>query len=239
MTKQKIYLLHGWTTALDTQDKWQPFIKLLTEKGYHPVFLKIPGLTAALSHSWDLNDYVSWLESQLKSEKEVILLAHSFGGQLAIKYSAFHQEQIEKLILIGPAGIKDNSERKKLKRIVFAQLARIGKVITKYLPGKRFLRCLLYKLAREKDYYDCPSQLRQTMSNVINEDVSDLLEKIKAETLLIWGSEDKEAPFENSKIFERKIDHCHLVSIRNARHSPQYTHTKQVALIVNNFLQKS
>lgn len=239
MTKQKIYLLHGWITASDTQDKWQPFIKLMAEKGYYPVFLKIPGLTTKLDQPWNLDNYVHWLESQLKSEKEVILLGHSFGGQLAIKYSALHQEQIEKLILIGPAGIRDNSEKKQLKRIIFALLAKIGKVVAKFLPGKQFFRWLLYKLAREQDYYNCPPELRRTMANVINEDISNLLTKVKAETLLIWGSEDKAAPFENSKIFEQRIDQCHLVSIRNAWHSPQYTHTKQVVQIVSNFLQKT
>jgi pimeloyl-ACP methyl ester carboxylesterase len=169
----------------------------------------------------------------------LFLIGHSFGGQLAAKYASRHQEQIDKLILIGPAGVRDNSWPMQVKRAIFGLAAKIGKQIFKVLPGKESFRWLLYKLAREKDYYQAYPELRQTMANVIAEDIQKNLSSIEAETLLIWGMQDTASLFANSQIFNQEIVQSHLVSIPNARHSPQYTHSEQVSQIIISFLDQS
>ncbi len=239
MSQSKIYILHGWVLGSKTKKKWQPLLDQLDQAGYQPIFFKIPGLHQRLKQVWDLDDYVQWLETKLSSQSNVTLLGHSFGGQLAAKYASLHQEQIDKLILIGPAGIKDNSWSMQVKRAVFGLAAKLGKRLFKFLPGEKTSRWLLYKLAREQDYYQAYPELRQTMANVISEDIQDQLSLIEADTLLIWGMHDTASPFANSRIFSQGVVQSHLVSIPGARHSPQYTHTNQVGQIIINFLDQS
>ncbi len=239
MSQSKIYILHGWVLGKQTEKNWQPLLDQLQDAGYQLVFLKIPGLHQRLKQIWDLDDYVQWLETKLSRQQNLFLIGHSFGGQLAARYASLHQEQIDKLVLIGPAGIKDNSWSIRLKRAIFGLAAKIGKQIFKVLPGKKSSRWLLYKLAREKDYYQAYPELRQTMANVIGEDISNRLSSIEAETLLIWGMQDTASPFANSQIFSQEIVQSHLVSIPGARHSPQYTHANQVGQIIINFLDET
>jgi len=80
-----IVILHGW--AFETK-KWQTFINLLSKK--HKVkLLKIPGLTQKTNKVYTLEDYVSWLSSQLKDIQDPILLGHSNGGRIAIAFCSF------------------------------------------------------------------------------------------------------------------------------------------------------
>lgn len=229
---QKIYILHGWAVDPRNQDKWQPLINALKVKNIEAKFLKIPGLTTELNQIWKLQDYVAWLENELKAEQQVILLGHSFGGQLAIRYTAQHQQQVEKLILIDSSGIRDWALPAKLKRRIFFILAKIGKI---FFRGE-FFRKILHKVAREKDYLSASPLLRKTMVNVINEEIKTDLAQIFCPTLIIWGEDDNVTPLKFAYFLSKKISNNNVKIIEQARHSPQFTHVQQVADLVTTFL---
>jgi len=230
----QILILHGWTSSDQTKDKWQPLIKLLEEKKYSVRLLLLPGLTQPLSESWDLEQYVKWLDAQVSVNKQVIIIGHSFGGQLAIKYAAHHPEHLKCLLLIDSSGVPDNRWQKKLKRLVFLTLAKVGR----NLPQKKFLKKLLYRLAGERDYYQATEKQKATMRLAIRTDIREEASKIKIPTLLLWGENDQTTPIFMGKTLAMLMQNSQLQIIPNARHSPQYTHPMQVTSIFHNWLQQ-
>ena len=223
---KKIYILHGWSY---TTEKWKPFIDLLKRKNIDVVLLNIPGLTAPLDEVWELDDYVSWLQDALRNEKgPVFLLGHSNGGRIALAYLLLYPEKISKLFLIDSAGIYHNELSIRIKRFVFKTVATLGRKMHK----SERLRYWLYRLARETDYQKANPLIRKTMSNLIAIDLSNSLSQISVKTIIIWGEQDKVTPLVDGKLMHEKIKDSTLFLIKNARHSPQFTHVQEVADIV-------
>ncbi len=239
MSTKIVYILHGWTRNPKTKSKWQPLLKRLRTAGFDVLFLKIPGLDNDLDQPWQLTDYRRWLAEKTNSSQPFYLIGHSFGGQIAAFYTGQFDDQVEKLVLIDSAGIRIQSLPMKLKRRMFKIAASIGKIC---FPGdflKNKLRWLLYKLTREKDYYQCPPNLRQTMSNILEKDIEKNLNLIKTDTLLIWGEEDKTTPAALAQKFNQALANSRLYWVPAAGHSPQYSHPDIVADEIIKFFNQS
>lgn len=182
MKAPELFILHGWAPDLDNQKKWQLLLDELATGGLKPTFLHIPGLDTHLDSAWTLERYENWLASVLP-DKPVALLGHSFGGQLAIRFAANHPNRVSQLILIGPAGIKDLSLKMKVKRAVFFVVAKLGKRVISH----RLAEKVLYKLAREHDYEKASNVMKETMRNVISEEIVEDIPRITSPVTLIWG----------------------------------------------------
>lgn len=216
----KIFILHGWSYSTD---KWAPFTKLLAAKGMEPQLLEIPGLTAPIDRPWTLDDYVKWLKGKVGGEK-TILIGHSNGGRISLAFSLKYPELVERLILINSAGIYHNELPVRLKRWAFGTLARLGKKLTPF----KGVRNAFYGLARVSDYKDAAPQMRKTMINLISTDLAHELHKITIPTLIIWGARDKITPLSDGKLMNKLIPTSRLYIVKSARHSPQFTHPKEV-----------
>lgn len=230
---KKIYIVHGWAYSLE---KWDPFLSELKSNGFDPVILNVPGLTAPIDKPYTIDDYVSWLDGNLKNENEpVTILAHSNGGRISLFYTQKYPEKIKNLILIGSAGIYHRGFLISLKRTCFKILSFIGKPLKKI----KFLRDFLYKLAREKDYKEANETMQITMSNLINVDALPFLKDVTCPTLLIWGENDGSTPLSDGKIFAKNMPKSELHIIKNARHSPQFTHVGEVMDIIKSYYVKT
>lgn len=229
-----LFILHGWAVDQLNQQKWLPLITALEKQQIKCTFLPIPGLSAPLEEVWQLDDFVKWLDLQLAGEKEVVLLGHSFGGQVAIRYVSLHPGKVTKLILVDSAGIRDHSLKATLKRKVFWLMAKMGKVCFNFALARK----ILYKVARERDYLNSPPLLKRTMSLVLDAEITSDLHKIDCPTLLIWGREDTATPLKNAYLKAKLIPQNRLKIIDGARHSPQFTHVQQVAEFVAEFVRE-
>ncbi len=223
--KKKVYILHGWAYSTE---KWKPFLIDLKEKGFEPVMLKIPGLTAPLNEVWTIENYVEWLRAKIGSQKNIILLGHSNGGRIAIAFVAKYPSVASQLILIDSAGIYHNGLRIRIKRLFFGSIAKLGKIFF----NSEKIRKLLYKFAREHDYEKADPIVRQTMVNLIRTDLSRTLKQVSTQTLIIWGEEDRVTPVVDAKLMSREIVNSQLRIIAKARHSPMFTHPNQVVEII-------
>lgn len=227
-TVKEILALHGWTTSIE---KWESFSDSCTKKNIRLKIPAIPGLTKKISKPWILSDYVNWLKKQIGTKK-IILLGHSNGGRIALSFTAKYPQNVKQLILIDSAGIYHNELPLKMKRLVFNALAKIGK---KVIYSDK-LKTLLYKLTGESDYKNADQIQKQTMVNLITQDLTPILDKIKVPTLIIWGEKDTITKLSDGKLMQKKIKNSTLEIIHGAKHSPHYTHPKEVVKIICEYI---
>lgn len=227
----KIFILHGWTYQIET---WQPLLDMLSARGVAFEFLLIPGLTDGTDPVWTLDDYVKWLEEKTAAYDKVILYGHSNGGRISLAYTAKHPEKVELLILEDSAGIPARGLRS-FKKNIFKAASRVGKTFTR----SEKVRKLLYKLIRVNDYSDATPNMKETMANLLSVDLSLVLDRIHAPTLIIWGANDRTTPLSDGKLLHRGIRGSRMIVIPDARHSPHITHVRELADLIEKELKQS
>lgn len=217
------------------------------------------------NENWDLDDYVKFVDNfieiatrkkgfeliknlfknfdpkkavYVQKKDKIILIGHSFGGRIAIKYSKKHPEIIEKLILTGSAGIKHPPS---IKQKIFFAAAKIGKKIF-LLPAfnklNNYAKKILYKAAREKDYHAASPKMKEIMKNAIGEDLTPILWDIKTPTILLWGRDDRSTPLSDGNIMNKKIENSEMIIIDYANHSLPYQKPEEFAKAVVEFIKK-
>ncbi len=226
-----VIILHGWSYSTE---KWRPFLKLLDQNRVGYEMPKIPGLTAPLNQVWSLDDYVSWLHKQMaKNQKPKAILGHSNGGRIAAAFAAKYPEKVSELILIDSAGIIRRDLKTLLRKSLFATAAKIGRRLT----NSGSIRNLFYKAIGKQDYNKADPTLKKTMLSLISHDLEQTFAGIKVSTLIIWGEDDKVTPLLDGKKILSLIHESKLKIIKNAKHSPQFSHPEELANLIINYLQ--
>ena len=91
------------------------------------------------------------------------------------------------------------------------------------------------KYIGSRDYKAASPIMRQTLVQVVNEDLSEFAKKIEEPTLLIWGDQDTEAPVEEAKILENIMYDAALIVLPGT-HYAYIENLGQVIAILNNFI---
>jgi pimeloyl-ACP methyl ester carboxylesterase len=78
--------------------------------------------------------------------------------------------------------------------------------------------------------------MRQTFSKIVSEDLSPLLPKIKAETLLVFGSNDTETPLWMGQKMEQEIPDAGLVVFEGRSHFAYLEEWPRFCALIREFL---
>lgn len=218
-----IVLLHGWGQNIEMM------IPLANElPGYRYTILDFPGfgLSDEPSNPWTVDDYTSCLEELLTKLNVVnpVVMGHSFGGRIAICYAS--KNKTEKVVLFGAPCVRH--KKKSAKETLLKNIKKI--------PGMNKLSEIAKKHIGSADYRNASKIMRETLVNVINEDLSDRAKKIECPTLLIWGSLDTEAPIEEAKELEVILKDGALITLEGYSHYAYLEALNQVRNILNSFL---
>lgn len=218
----KLFVVHGWTYDLG---KWTEQCAALHERGIEAVLLKVPGLTAPSDQVWTIDGYVQWLHEQLANEKSPIVLGHSNGGRIALKYLAKYPSGFRRLILLDSAGVPVQSAVKKLKLKFVLVVSKVASPLKAIKPLKK----VVYKLLKAQDYDNAPEHMKRTMSNMLAADKTIDFASIAVPVDIIWGSNDTVTPLWMGRYIQSHIAGATLQIVDGARHAPQATHVEQVA----------
>lgn len=236
--REPLLILHGWGGS---SDSWIRVQEILANKGYKVICPDFPGFGKSKTpiSPWNVDNYVDWLKDfiNLLNLENFFLLAHSFGGRVAIRFATLYPEKIKSLILCASAGIKP---KPRPHQKIFRVLAKIGNALFSRKPFIRFqngARNYFYMLLRQRDYLRADGTMKKTIKKVLGEDLLSDLPKIKTKTLIIWGQDDKMVPLKYAYIFKEKIKNSELEILPKIGHSPHLEVPEKLSEIITHFLR--
>lgn len=222
-----VLFLHGWGGSVKS---FEFFARKLPRKRPF-VLLDFPpfGASSTPLTAWTIGDYtrmVARLMEQLNFRKYSIV-AHSFGGRVALNLAKNGVKTVDKMVLTGCAGIRKRSVKRWFKVGFFKFL--------KFLS-----RLGIYPAARlEKkgsvDYQKLPGVMKKTFVNIVNFDSRNDIKKIECPVLLFWGKMDAETPFRFTKFFKKHIKDCEVVKT-NGTHFAYIESADLFLRVLENFL---
>lgn len=149
------------------------------------------------------------------------LLAHSMGGQIACAVAANHPAQVNKLILAAPSGLVRSDLVRMAMRLPVAA----------YHSPLTFLPTLAYDALRAG-----PLNLVLSTLDILATDTTELLEKILAPTLLLWGDRDNLVPESVGVEMAKRIPDVRIEVIEGAGHVLMWDHPRTFNRYVLDFL---
>ncbi len=211
-----VLFLHGWGGDCFSLD----IISVPISKHRRVISLSLPGFGRSPEPelpfgTWDYVDVVlDWL---LKHEiQQVDVIGHSFGGKIAMGLSALYPELVHRLVLIASTGLRPCRSLKTRLRLVTAKSYNL---LMKF-AGKRMKEWAHRRRERlgSSDWRNASPVMRSVLSRTLGEDITGEMTKIKASTLLIFGSVDKDTTPESGKKMNKHIRDSKLVIIPGAGH---------------------
>ncbi len=223
--KKSILILHGWGLSKKPYEK---LTQLLTEKNFTVYSIDLPGFGSEplMSHSMDLNDYVAFVHAFIKKNKlsPVIVIGHSFGGRVALKYAWKYPQNVSKVILSGVPVIRHMSTFKKIAYL----FSKSGGMILRIFPAQiqNVFKKLLYYSIGEWDYYKS-NGLREVFKNIINEDVLQYVKESKVPVILVWGENDTVTPSSDVPTIKKQAKNVEYEIVPNTNHKLPYLYPEK------------
>jgi pimeloyl-ACP methyl ester carboxylesterase len=188
---------------------------------------------------WDLLVYYDDLFASLRLDR-FDLVGHSFGGMMAAEFAAMYPERIGKLVLIDALGLwSDNypvadhllstPAAQTAMRFHNLENAAVAKEISVPTEPDKVQAALVKRFL-------ALSSTSQFIHPIPDRGLRKRLRRIKAETLIIWGAEDRLTPRAYADDFTAGISGARREIIADAGHTPQLEQRNLVSERVRAFL---
>lgn len=237
-----VVLFHGWGA---NKELFGPLIAALAVQ-YRVAAPDTPGFGQSQEplEPWDLADYCEFCRAFIDhvaapEDTEVILMGHSHGGRTLIRLvgsGMLRPRTVKKLVLIDSAGILHEKTPQQLRQI---RRYKRGKQFLSLPPVKALFPHALERLQSRSgsaDYRAASPVMRQSMVKVVNEDIREYLPRIEAETLLVWGDQDRDTPLSDGKLMEQTIPGSGLAVLSGAGHFCFIDRQYQFLAVMRSFL---
>jgi len=170
--------------------------------------LKGFGTNTGMEYPYSLDDYIEQV-NDFKYKHGIVkphVIAHSFGGRIALKATANDNAFCDKLVLTGCAGLKPKTTiKKRVKNATF-------NLLKKFINKDKLLRFY------SKDYLALDKVMKESFIKIVNEHLDGYLDKIKNQTLIIFGDRDKETPLYMARALNKGIENSTLIVFKGAGH---------------------
>ena len=228
---ENLILLHGWKQ--DVSSFW-PLVDLL-KNDFKLWLIDLPGFGRSDNPKkpFSLINYSKIVAEFIKQNhiKKPIILGHSLGGNIAVKFAANYPNFFSKLILEDSSGLRPENNSRGLIYLIAAKI--IKYLIPDTLNLKEKLRVKFYK-SIGSDYLGA-EDLKLTLQNILNSDISKDATKIKNETLIIWGENDQAVPLASGKTLYQLIPNSKFILIENVGHFPHLENPDLFTYYVKDF----
>ena len=241
-----ILLLHGYS---GNKDNWTRFAVYLT-KDYHLVIPDIPGYGESSmieESSYDLSNQISRLHkfAQAIGLKKFHVAGNSMGGLFAGTYAVRYPAEIISVGLFDAAGVKsleksivmhmmekdenllvlkDSNDLPRLMSLFFTNPPSVPYPLEKVFIKTALTNRKFYEKERKEllpDFYSLEKELPN----------------IKAQTLILWGDQDKVLDVSSVPVFEKGIKNHKTVIIKDCGHVPMLEKPQETATHYRDFIK--
>jgi pimeloyl-ACP methyl ester carboxylesterase len=202
-------LWHGINFALPWTEKFRVIVP------FHPGFGESdddPAMT-------DMHDYVMHYLDLFEAlgVDEVRLVGFSLGGLLAAKFAVEHGDRVHRLVLVGPAGLRDKAHpAADLFRVPPEQIPPMlvtnFEVIKPYPPEKPDLDFV------GERYREAATLARLLWEHPWDAKLPRYLHRLTMPTLLVWGEDDRLIPVQQAELWRRFIPKADIQIFKGAGH---------------------
>ena len=173
-------------------------------------------------------------------------LGFSMGADFVLMLASLHPERVDKVIAIAPGGVTAAMpfSIRLLESGIFGPLA--GSVFSRKNVGKLINECTFdHTILKEHDVdqYANPFQnpdvrygVRRTVNAFDEDDALEVLRSVEAETLLLWGDEDKWHPLDMRDEYLAALPNVKFQLVRNSGHLPHEERSDRVCELVFDFI---
>lgn len=231
-SKKYIVFLHGWGAS----HKDFLWLKENFEDDYSLLFVDFAGFgeTQHGENARNVSDYANDLKTLLDGFEieQLIFVAHSFGGRVAIKFLFYYQKLYNKLglCLVDSAGILP-----KRGLIYKWRVYKYKKLKKKSTKNPKLISKL--KSYGSDDYRALEPVMKQTFINVVNEDLSCYAKFIACKTLIVWGDKDNDTKPYMARKLNRLIKGSELIFLKGAGHFSFIEKKEEFVIILDSFLK--
>lgn len=222
-----LVLLHGWGQNIEMMKSLGDSFK----NTFRIVILDLPGFgqSSVPKEIWTIYDYADFIHDFLETLniKNPYMIGHSFGGKVALVYASKYS--CEKMVLLASPFKKEivklSSKTKMLKTL-------------KKVPGLNKLEGFAKKHIGSRDYRNADPIMRQILVEHVNLDVQNDAKKIECPTLIIWGTEDQEVPYERALELEKLIQDSGVVKLEGGTHYAYLEFFHKVVSVLKIFFER-
>lgn len=232
-----LVILHGWGLS---KKKFDPLQQELEQRGYTVYSLDFPGFGEASQPEkvYTLTDYAHWFYEWLQKSRihQPILIGHSFGGRVSLRFNTLYPNIVSGLLLTGTPGYRPV---KPGKFFLFVLLGKIGKAILSIPLLSRFhdqIRNKYYYIIGAREYTRAQGVMKDTFKNIVTDQLIEDMKKVAVPTHLIWGADDLIVPVSIAERMKQTMLHSTLTVVPNADHGLPFRKPKEFADIVETYV---
>ena len=216
-----LVFLHGY---LASKENFLPQIDYFSQF-YRVTAPDFPGMGAAepLPAPYSVSDYADWTERafQVLGICDPLLIAHSFGGRVAIKLLA--RGKAAGAALVGCAGVVPKRGLKYKFRVgTYRVFRRIAPRFAEAHFGSR-------------DYRGLSPVMKESFKKIVGEDLRAEAHAIARPVLFLYGDRDRETPPAQGKLLAESVPGAKFMLLKNCGHFAHLENPLAFRLAVEDF----
>ena len=193
----------------------------------------------------EMSDFIARFMDAMEMET-AHLFGFSMGAGYVINFAKRYPDRVGKIVLLSPGGLTPEmpSSIRSIEGRIFGGLS-VRMINLKSV--KKMLSECYFDLTNHTDevieeYYkpianpETKRVIRACIMNYDDEEVIHSLRDVNADTLILWGNEDKWHPVEMSNMFKAVMPKVNFTLVRNAGHLAHEEKAERVAQLIKMFI---
>ena len=255
--KQTLIFIHGLGSYLPA---WNKNIEVLSQN-YHCIAIDLPGYgkSSKGNYEFSMTYYAQVIKefAAKKGLKNVVLVGHSMGGQIALTTALQYPDLVEKLVLIAPAGFEqfNKGERSWLSNVMTPDAVRLTPVeqirtnlsynFYNMPDDAEFMFTDRVAMRTAADFNGYVYAVSESVKGMVEQPIYDFLPKITQPTLALFGANDNLIPNrylhpgKTQKVAQdgiSKMPNGKLIMLEKTGHFAQFETPEKVNSSIKEFL---